>query len=122
VNDVEASDVFLTVDNDTGPTHVATTSDHNNVTGIELNEVGYLVLLDVEFDGVVDPDCRVGVADSSTVVGNDVRDALRTNGHFPNLEELVASFLRCDAVDGETTLNVVKKTEVFARLFNGDDI
>lgn len=122
MNDIEASDMLFTVDNDTSPTHVATTSDHNNVAGIELNEVGDLVLFDVEFYGVVDPDCRVGVADSSTVVGDDVRDALGTNSHFSNLEKFVASFLRRNAVNGKTAFNVVKETEVFARLFNGDDI
>jgi hypothetical protein len=55
-------------------------------------------------------------------VCDDVWDTLRTDGRFSHLEKLVASFLRCDAVDGEATLNVVKKAEVFAGLFNGDDI
>jgi hypothetical protein len=122
VDNIKATNVLLTVNNDTGPTHVTTAGDHNDVTGIELNKVGDLVLFNIELDGVVDPDARVGVADSSTIVGNDVGDALRTNGHFSNLEKLVAGFLRCDAVDRETALNVVKKTEVFARLFDGDDI
>ena len=122
MDNIKATDVLLTVNNDTCPTHVTTTGDHNVITGVEPNEIGDLVLLNIEFDGVVDPDGRVGVADGSTIVCNDVWDALRTDGHFSYLEELVASFLRCDAVDGETTLNVIKEAEVLARFFNGDDI
>jgi hypothetical protein len=62
VDDVEATDVLLTVNDDTCPTHVTTTGDHNDVTGIEPNEIGDLVLLDIEFDGVVDLDGGVGVS------------------------------------------------------------
>jgi len=122
VDDIEATGVLLALNNDTRPAHVTTTGDYNDITGIELDEIGDLVLLDIEFDGVVDLDVRVGVADSSPVVRDDVWDALSTDGHFAYLEKLVASLLRCDPVDGETTLNVVKKTEVFTRLFNGDNI
>jgi len=122
VDDIEATDVLLAVDDDTRPAHIAAAGDYNNVTGIEPDEIGDLVLLDIELDGVVDPDGRVGVTDSSTIMGNDVWDALGPNGHFSDLEKLVASFLRCDAVDGETALNIVKKAEVFAGLFDGDDI
>ena len=122
MDDIEATDVLLAVNDDTCPTHVTTAGDDNDITGIELNEIGDLVLLNIEFDGVVDPDGRVGVADSSPVVRDDVWDALRTHCHFSYFEKLVASLLRCDPVDGETTLNVVKKTEVFTGFFNGDDI
>lgn len=114
VNNIKATDVLLTVNNHTCPTHVTTTGDHNNVTSVELNEIGDLVLLDIKFDGVVNPDGRVRVANSPTIVRDDVWDALRTNSHFSYLEELVASLLRCDAVNGKTTFNIVKETEVFA--------
>ena len=122
MDNIEATHVFLTVNNDTSSTHVTTTGDHDNVTGIKLDEICDLVLLDVELDGVVCLDAGVGIADSSTVVGNNVGDALGTNGHFSDLEKLVARFFRRDAVNCETALHVVKKAEVFARLFNGDDI
>ena len=122
MDNIKATDVLLTVNNDTGPTHVTTTSDHDNVTGIELDEVCDLVLLDIKLDSVVGLDVGVGVANGSAVVGDDIGDALGTNGHFSDLEKLVARFLGCDAMNRETTLNVVKEAEVFARLFDGDDI
>ena len=122
MDDIEATDVLLAVNDDTRSTHVTTAGDHNNITGIEFDEIGDLILLDIEFDRVVDPNGRVWVADSSPVVCNNVWNTLRTNGHFSYLEKLVAGLLGCDPVDGETTLNIVKKTEVFTGLFNRNDI
>ena len=77
--------MLLAVNDDTGPSHVATAGDHNDVSGIELNEVGDLVLFDVELDSVVGLDARVWVADSPTIMGNNVGDALRANGQFSDL-------------------------------------
>jgi len=122
VDDIEATGVLLALNDDTCPAHVTTAGDHNDITGIKLNEIGDLVLLDIELDSIVDFDVRVGVSDSSPVVRDNVWDTLSADGHFSYLEKLVASLLRCDPVDGETTLNVVKKTEVFTRLFDGDNI
>jgi hypothetical protein len=63
VDDVEASVVALTVGDDTNTTHVATTSDHDDDTGVELDEVGDLASGEVDLDGVVDLDGGVRVAD-----------------------------------------------------------
>ena len=122
VDDVEATNMLLTVNDYTGPAHVTTTSDYDGVTGIELDEVCNLVLIDVEFNSVVGLDAGVGVADGPAIVGDDVGDALGTDSQFSDLEELVVGLLGCDAVDGETALNIIKEAEVFAGLFDGDDI
>jgi hypothetical protein len=63
VDNVEASVVALTVSDDTNTTHVTTTSDHDDHTGIELDEVRDLASGQVNLDGVVDLDGWVGVAD-----------------------------------------------------------
>lgn len=122
MDNIKTTDVLLTMNNDTSPAHVAPAGDHNDVAGVKLNEVSDFILLDVKLDGVVDPDGGVRVADGSAVVGNDIWNALRAKGYFSNLKKLIAGFLRCNAVDGETTLDVVKKAEVFARLLDGDNI
>lgn len=64
VDDVETTVVTLTVSDDTNTTHVATTSGHDDNTGIELDEVKDLASGNVDLDGVVDLDGRVGVADA----------------------------------------------------------
>ena len=122
VNDVEATNVLLAVHDDTSTAHVTTTSDHNDVSGIELHEIRDLALLKVEFDGVVDLDEGIGVTDGATVVGNDMGDTLATDSDLADLEKLVGSLLRRDTVDGETALHIVEETEVLARLLDRNDI
>jgi hypothetical protein len=122
VHNIETTNVLLTVDNDTRATHVTTTSDHNDVANIKLDEVGDLVLFEVELDSIVDLDSRVRVPDRTAIVGDDVWDTLGTKCNFANLQELVCSFLRRDAMDGEAALDIVKNAEVLAGFFDRDDI
>lgn len=122
VDNIEATNVLLTVNDDTSTTHVTATSDHDDVAGIELDKVNDFALLKVELDGVIDLDQRIGVTDGSAVVGDDVRNTLGTDSHLLDLQELVRSFLGCDAVDGETALDIIEKAEVLVRFFDRDDI
>lgn len=114
VDNVEATNVLLAMHDDTGTAHVATTSDHNDVAGIELHEICDLSLLKVKLDGVVDLDEGVGVTNRAAVVSDDVRHTLRANCGLADLQKLVASLLGGDAVDSEATLHVVQETEVLA--------
>ena len=122
MDDIETTNVLLTVHNNTSTTHVTATSDHDDVAGIELDVVDNFVLLKVELDGVVDLDQRIGVTDGATVVGNDMGDTLVADGDLADLEELVGRLLRGDEVDGEAALDVVEETEVLARLLDRDNI
>lgn len=119
---VEATNVLLAVHDDTSTAHVTTTSDHNDVSGIELHEIRDLALLKVEFDGVVDLDEGIRVTDRAAVVGDDVWDALCANCGLADLQKLVGSLLGGDAVNSEAALDVIQETEVLARLLDGDDI
>jgi len=64
VDDVETTVVTLTVSDDTNTTHVTTTSSHDDGTSVELDEVNNLAGGEIDLDGVVDLDGRVGVADA----------------------------------------------------------
>lgn len=114
MNNIEPTNVLLTVYDHTSPAHVTTASDHNGIASVEPDEIGDLVLLDVELDGVIDLDGGVRVANRSPVVRDDVWNALGSQGHFSDLQKLVTGFLGRDAMDGKATLNVVKKSEMFA--------
>ena len=122
VDDVVATNVLLTVSNHTATTPVTTTGDEDEVASIKLDEVGDLALLNVEANSVVDLDQGVGVTDRAAVVGDDVGDTTVADGHLTDLEELVGSLLRGDAVDGEAALDVVEETEVLAGLLDRNDI
>lgn len=64
MDNVETTIVTLTVGNDTNTTHVTTTSDHADDTGIKADEVGDLASGNVDLHGVVDLDGGVGVTDA----------------------------------------------------------
>ena len=55
-------------------------------------------------------------------MGDNEWDTLGANTGLLDLAELVSGFLWSDTVDGEATLNVVKETEVLARLLKRNDI
>ena len=122
VDNVETTQVPLPVGDDTRATHVTTASDHDDVAGLELQDVDNLVLHKVEFDRVVDLDGRVGVPDGAAVVGDDVGDTLGAELVLLDLAQLEGGLLGRDAVDSESALDVVEQTEVLARTLNGDDV
>jgi hypothetical protein len=84
--------------------------------------VDNLVVDKVELDSVVDLDGRVGVTDGATIVSDEVGDTLGAELMLADLEELEGSLLGGDAVDGETTLDVVKETEVLTGALKGDNV
>lgn len=122
VDDIETTNVLLPVYNDTSPAHVASTGNHDDVTSIELDKVGNLALLNIELDGVVNTDKGVRVTNSAAVVGDDVGNTTVSESDAADLQEFVGGLLGSDAVDGEAALNIVEKTEVLARLLDGDDV
>lgn len=122
MHNVKASNVPLAMNNDPRTAHVATASDHADITGVKFDKVCDLVLLEIKADGVVGPDEGVGIPNSAPVVSDDVWHTTRTNSHALHFEKLVGSLLRCDTVDGEAALDVVQETEVLARFFDRDDI
>jgi hypothetical protein len=122
VDNFETTNVTFTVDDDTNTTHVTSSSNHADVTNFELDEVGDLGGLNIITDGVVSLDQRIGVTDGATIVGDNVRDTLSTELDLANLAKLVLGLLLSDAVDGETTLNIIDETELLTSLLNGDDV
>jgi hypothetical protein len=122
MDDVETTNMLLLVHNDTSTTHVTSTSNDYDVTRVEFHEVDNFVLFNVELNGVVDLNERVGVTDGSAVMCNNVRNSTSTDSDTANLEELVGGLFRSDPMDGEPTLDIVEETEVFTRFFDRDDI
>jgi len=122
MDNVKSPNMLFSVNDDTSTTHVAAPSNHDNVARVELDKVSDFILLQVKLDCIVDTDERIRIADRATIVGDNMRDATVADSDAANFEELVFGFLRCDAMDGEPALNIVEETEMFTRLFNGDNI
>ena len=90
---IEISNVLLSVYDDTHSSHVTSTSDHDEIARIKFDELGDLVLLKVELDGIVDSDQRVRVTNCATIVSNDMGDTLGTKCDSLDFEEFVGCFL-----------------------------
>lgn len=122
VDNVETSLVSLLVSDDTDTSQVSSSSAHDNISVVELDKASNLSGGQVNLDSVVDLDERVGVTDSATVVGHNVRNTLLSNLDTGDLSKLVLGLLLGDAVDGITSLNVVHETEVLTSLLEGDNV
>jgi len=114
--------MLFPVHNDTRTPHVTPTSDHDDVTSVELDEINDLPLLEVELDGIIDADLGIRKTDRSAVVSENVGNTLAANSYPADLEELVGGLLGGDAVDGEAALHIIEKSEMLAGFLNGDDI
>lgn len=114
--------MLFNVLDDTDSTDVVTVLDETNITGFQMGEVFDLVVDDVVFKGITDLDFRVGESDSSGVVGNDVRDLVRTNSLGGDLQELELSFFLVEGLENESTLGVVEDSEGLVSLFDSDDV
>ena len=62
VYNIEATVVAFSMSDDTHTTHVTTTSHHSDDTSIEANEVRDFSRRKIKFDGIVDLDGWIGIA------------------------------------------------------------
>jgi len=114
--------MFLPMNDHSCSALVTSTSDHDDIPRIKLDEINNFSLLEIVLDGVVDVDGRVGVADGASVVSDDVWDTLGTKLYPSDFEELVSGFFGGDAVNDEATFDVVEEAEVLAGLFDRDNV
>jgi len=122
VDNIETTIVALTMCHYTHTTHVTSTSNHDQDTGIEGDIFGNFVCGEVNLDGVIDLDERVGVSNGSGIVCDKVRDSLLSKLHSLDLGQFVGSLLWCNSVDSESSFGVVDETEVLTSLLDGDDV
>jgi hypothetical protein len=122
VDNIKTSNVLLSVHNDTRPAHIASASNHNNVSSVKLDKVSNLALIEIIFNGIVGLDIRIRITNCASIVGDDVRNATVTNSYSADFQELVGGFFSCDTVDGETTFDIIEESEVLSRFFDTDDI
>jgi hypothetical protein len=122
VDNIETTDVSISVDDDTDSTNVVTGGDHAKVASFEFNEIDDLTSGDVELSSVVDGEFRVGESEGSAVVGDDVGDLVGADSLLGDLNELVLSFFLSDVSEDESSLNVVEDSVQFTSLLDGDDV
>jgi hypothetical protein len=88
VDGLKAALVLLLVLDDSYTPGVPLASHHDHVADVKLDEVHDLVGLQIDLDGVVGLDERVGVANGAAVVCVQVADAFLAKLNRPHLAEL----------------------------------
>lgn len=116
VSDLVRTGVVLNVLEDTDTSHVVTTSGENGSAVIELDNTINITSLKVKLDGVVLLDVGVGVAESSTVVGHNVRNFVLSNLLLLDSAELEVGLGGVDGHGLVAALDVEEHAEVLAGL------
>ena len=75
-NNVKRARVSLDVNDGSHTASVTSLGDHGDLARLELEDINNLASLDINLDNIIHLDNRIGVADSSAVVSNDVRNLL----------------------------------------------
>ena len=122
VDDVVASQVVLNVDDLSDSTDVVTGSDVGKMSWLVLVPFNNLVLFKIVFHCVTLVDFRVGEADGSGVVGDDVGNLVGSNSLGFDLEKFEFGFSFFDLGEGESSLDVVEETIALVGLGDGDDV
>lgn len=84
MDNIKPSDVPLSVHNDTRPTHIAPSSDHNNVSGVKFDKVSDLSLFEIIFNGIVSLNSGIRITNRASIVGDDMGNGARANSYSAN--------------------------------------
>ena len=121
-NDVEGTVVLFNVHQLSDTSTVMTLGDHDHRTESELVNLRGLSCGDVDLDGVVDLDVRVGVSKGPAVVCDGARDLSGTDEDLVDSAQLVLRLSTVQPVKDVTSLRVVHETEPVVGLLKLDDV
>ena len=122
MDDVEASQMSLDVEDLGNSTDVVTSSDEGKVAGLVGVPLDDLVLLEIELDGIVLVDFGVGEPDGPAVVGHDVGDLIGSHSFALDLEKFGLGLSLLDFDEGKPALDVVEHPVAFVGLCDGEDV
>lgn len=108
----------LSVGYHTHSTQIVSTSNHAQVTSLELDEFENLSGGDIQPNGVVHFDQRIRVPDGSTVMCDEVWDTFASGSNPLDATEFVAGFNWSYAVEDESAFDVVENPEKLLGSFN----
>jgi len=103
-------------------TDVVSTDKEDSSSNLELDNTADGLALEIKLDGVVDLDVWVRESNGSTVVGNDMWNLSLADLLLDDLAKFEFSFLGVNSVWLESSLDVIKDSEVLVGLLNGDNI
>ena len=101
---------------------VVSAGEHDELAGLELDEIDNLAGLEVNLDGVIHLGVRVGEADGASVVGDEGGDLVVGNLKLDYAAELVSGLSGLDPVEDKPSLGVVHEAEGIVGLGHGDNV
>merc|ERR1719147_462402 len=96
------------------PPCVSTSSNHTQISNLELDAVLDFVGGQVQLDAVVNLGVRVWVTNSPAITGVQVRDTLRSGDNGTNTAQFVGSLRGSDPVNSESSLHIIDDSEVLS--------
>jgi len=122
VDNIERTWMFLAGLDGTDATDVLTADHLAKVTSVELDPVGDLAGVDVNFDGVADFAIWVGVTNGSTVMSNKEWNVAFSKLKTLHAAKLVAGLFVGDTVNNVTTFSIEDQTKVLVGLVNSNNV
>jgi len=122
MDNIEATDVSISVDNDTDSSDVVTGGDQRKIASFEGNVVNNGTSGDVNLDGIQNLDSGVGESDGTAIVGDNVGDLVGADRSLGDLAELVLGFFLTNVSEDESSLYVIENSVKFTSLLDADDV
>ena len=122
MNDTDATDVFLKIENLGNSTDVVTSSDVSKVSRLILDPLNNLSLLEIVLDSVSLVDFRVGESNSSGVACDDVWNLVGTNCFLDDFQQFEFGLSFFNLNKSESSLDIIEYSVVFVSLCKRDGI
>ena len=114
--------MLLEVDEVAHAADVVSLRYHDQSAHLELENLGHLAGGDVDLDGIIHLDFRVGIAKSPAIVGHGHGNLLGGDVNLLDATQLVLGLVLLDFMQDEPSLGIVEQTEEIAGLLEGDDV
>lgn len=122
MDDIVASQMMFNMEDLSDSADVVTSSDVGKVSWLVFVKFNNLVLFKIVFHCISLVDFRVGETDSSGVMGDDIGNFVGSNSLGFDLKKFEFRFSFFNLGEGESALDVVKKTIALVGLGDGDDV
>ena len=109
MNHIKRTRRSLSVGDHTNSSQVSTSGHHIQVTSVKLDEMGNLVSLQINLNGVIHLGEGIRVAGGMIIMSYQMRDSFCAHKDLSHFVRLVLSFLRCTTTNSKVTLGVIER-------------
>lgn len=122
MDDIEAAQMSLNVEDGSDSTDVVTTSNVSQMSWLISNPADNLIFFQIVFDSVRFVDVGMGESDGSGIVSDNVWDFVGSDGFLDNFTEFNVGFSVVNFDKSESALFIVKESEVFSSFDDIEDV